>query len=126
MPRQMNLPQVIADTQAQVEENPTHRLKAMTSINAATYLKLLEKCVQDGTVLSRCIETVCEECFELKEAARTLNLNSTSRRIALGLSSLLGVSPEEAVRYVFEQAAMAVFAKEVDNHRQVNSALAAS
>lgn len=124
MPRTMDLQQAIADTQAQVEENPTHRLKAMTSINAATYLRLLEKCVEDDLVLSHCIERVCEEYFELREQVGTLNLNATGQQIAKGLSVLLGVSPTEAVRYVFEQTALQVFHKEVEDRKKVQSALA--
>lgn len=126
MPRTIDYEKAIAETQLQVESDPTLRIQAMSRINVVTYLKLLEKCVAEEKVLSHAISDALTEYFDLKEQAGSLNLNSSGKQIAKALALLLEVDPAEAVRYVFEQKALEVFHTELENRRKVATVLASA
>lgn len=123
MPRTMDLEKTLAEVQLQIETNPDLRIQAMSRIPAPVYAKLLEKSIADDTVLSHTIAQVCEEFFNLKEQAGSLNLNSTGKQYAKALSELLGIDPADAVRYVFEQKALECLRAEIENRKQIRQAV---
>lgn len=116
----MNLEQEITDTRLQIEHDPTLRIQVMSRIDVVTYLQILEEAQSTDSCVSHVVRDACAEFFRLRECVKagfagTCNLNT--KAVVENLATLLGLSTDDTIRYILDQAAFNVFS-EAQKRRQ--------
>lgn len=119
MPKNLNLTDELQKAEAQVKTNAAHRFPIVTKVAAGTYLRLVQDAINHNLVLSHAVEKTLTDYYEVKEFSS--RLDATTQEVVKGLSSLWGVSVDDAIRMLVERTARTVLTDELNFRNELQA-----
>jgi len=116
MPRVITADEELKAAKAELKADPAGRRQAVTKIHMPVYIKVLEKCLTEKASISRTINNICYEYFEIKDSVG-LHLDETAKTMLRALQEFFDCSPSEAINKLLTESAIPLMEVEAEKRQ---------